>query len=402
MVAIIQHLLLIAIAAMTAFLSFRWINKSHFISILVFAVIALLPWSLVASHKILTETLYTFTEVLMIVLFMEAWRSRRPLIWIAAGFALMASVFVRPEGVLFFAVIACIFFIHGRRQRRVWSSFLCWTLTVMALSSLWCATNFYARGFWGFTTLGGLEIFCKSADLLDLGLIKDPAFAAALRPYYEPRDPRLSDSAWVMYGQDGPIAKLRQEGLIRPSENAMLWRLAGTAVRAHPLRLVYDQTRRTFVFFRSMYALPAPSGTMSAVFPTISSLELYHAFAEQNPDVLAVAGFSRSTSKDYLTAVRKYPLFPFQFSGWVSALCWPLRTLEASIPICLIGAFLLYGLRNRDLLFDFLALTLLFHVALASFDSEKTVRHAVPVEPICILIVLRAITHDVRLFQSRN
>jgi hypothetical protein len=386
-VAVAQHILLLMTAMLTAILSFRWIKKSFVFSILVFTMIALMPWSLVASHNLLTETVFTFVEVLFVVLFAEAWRTGWRSLWIVTGAATVATISVRPVAVVILAAVPIVLWFYRRRNPRALPSLLYWGLTVLALSGSGCALNFASRGFWGFTTMPR-TLYPRVAYLLDVDKIHSVPLANALRPCYTPKDVRLKDPDWVRDGDEGPVSMLRRAGLLYGKEDQVLRQLGWQAIRLHPFIPIADHINRSIRFFWDMYSVPP--GYVSPVPASAESIQSYVKFARQYPEVFKMAYFPKLPLQTYLSDMNRIPLFPLQRGNWMATLCWPLRWFELGMPYFLTLALISFGLNHRDPLFDLMALIMVLHILMSTLANDFIPRYAVPLQPIATLLILRA------------
>jgi hypothetical protein len=167
--------------------------------------------------------------------------------------------------------------------------------------------------------------------------------------------------------------------------------LAWTAIRAHPFRAIRDHVWRSFSFFKSMFSLTP--GYMSPVPATLDSIQHYQAFAKIHPSINELTTFSRVPVESYIGPMSTRVLFPLQPGDWISKLCWPLRWLEMQIPLLVILA-LVFAIKQRDPIFDLISLIGLFHILMAAMvisGSNPTLRHAVPLEPLSVLLIIRSL-----------
>jgi hypothetical protein len=401
-ITISQHFLLLATGALTAVLAYHWIKKSLLFAIFIFAAISLMPWSLVTSHRALTETLYTFFYMTTVGLFAYAWKTNQKAAWIGVALSAMIGVFIRPAGVILFPAFILLVLLY-RKQAQIKRGGLFAGIPILLLSIVWCSINLYAQGFWGFTTYGGRTLYGRVAYLLELDRVKPEELAEGLRPYYTPPDERLLDPDWVQNDATGPIMALRRQNLLTPKEDPILRRLAWSAIQAHPFRTVRDHANRSFRYLLSLFSTPPEY--VSPIPTTLDSITQYQSFAKSYPEINAMAVFAQTSPEKYFAALGSRPLYPLQPGDWISSLCWPLRWLEKALPAWVLLALIFFGIKHRDPVFDLITLIGFFHIlvtTMATWDLQPVLRHGVALEPLCLLLIARALFYWISLTSPRG
>ena len=268
-VLVAQHVLVLIMAAVMAYLYRRLIRRSFVESSLVFFACSAMPLPAIYAHMILSETLYTLLFTAAIMLLSYNGERGKNAIGIAASFLAVLAVLTRPTGIALIGamgVMAAASFWKTRTLSR-WA-YNTFTAGMLLLSI--CLYNRLARGFFGVDNSPGSALFCASAPYLDAGSIEDPALRALLEPIFTRNAARLTDGAWVYAAPDGPVEKLRVA--YPPVEvDQIMRRLGLKAIKTHPFRYAGDRLGMFFEFFRSYTGIPGFTWTGSTVFSFIAA-----------------------------------------------------------------------------------------------------------------------------------
>ncbi len=382
-VLVAQHLVALATAVLLGVCHYFVFERSVWKSSLLAFVCAVSSGQILFAHTVMSEILYTFFLVAAVFLFFVAEKQGRWWLWAGCATCAFLSLFVRPVGQALAAPLILFLAKDWRRNKIGASVFAAVFVTLMVA---WCGTNYFRKGFFGMSRLGGIAVFGTSAHLLDVDRVKDERVRSLLKPVYEkmPSSGR-QDPNWVRFDKAGPVGALRNGGFTDEELDRTCKKLTMLAISHHPLVFLKDQASEfvRFVWQRS----GAPKYIISKEFSVIGGLTLYEKATEKDPRYARLLNFQEVNSATYFSRLQEHRLYPYEIQDpWFWWLA-PVKFIEFMVLVTGfgLGIFCLFRApKKKEVLF--LMLVSAFHIVLTNLGGDSTGRHAIPVEPLCLLL----------------
>lgn len=210
----IQHGMMMAVAVLIAALFLQFFPGRWGWAVLLFTWVGLLARGADLAHSILSESLYTFSQVLAIFFLFRAIRNLSHWSAALAGLCMALALNTRPVGqslVLSFVV----FWIFYHRQHRI--QHVCrWAVVGLVLGNApFVFYNKVYRGIWTTEAIGNSYLFGNLAQYLDIKSVRDPEVRAVLSPVYEgPSRDLLKEKNWAWHSAEGPVQRLERRTMV--------------------------------------------------------------------------------------------------------------------------------------------------------------------------------------------
>ncbi len=316
-VLIAQHSLALLSGFLSAFIYYRFIKNSLLSAAFVFFLSAALPVSVIFAHSILSETLYTFSLIFFVWLFLKAIENPSPLPSFLSGVCAACAALVRPVGRSLIAAGMLGLIVLSRARRGAGQR---WLFAALGAASVLLAVsefNWKTHGFFGIDQMSGPALFCSTARYLDLAQISDEKVRAILKICHDRHSGKMADGEWLYGSKDGPIQQLRG---IYPEMSLyrLLNQLAWTAIQAHPFLFIADRFSLMVKFFWAYSAIPDIYLNREFTFFIYRGLLLFEKATAKTPSASTLTRYGPRETAAYFARIR--PLLTHQVENPVGYL----------------------------------------------------------------------------------
>ncbi len=390
----VQHLLALTAAAANAFMAYRYWGVGPAGTGLIFLLTSTLPRWMVYSHTVLTDVVYASFYIFTLLILMKALEETRACWWGLLAVLTWIDWLIRPVGLAVVGVLAIVILIVRKPAHT--KPMLFGILTFIVLCGVACTLNLKYRGFWGFSQFGGVSLFGTTAQYLSPESINDPAVRTVIQRLQGSPSAQWTNSNWVRYDPDGPVAALKAQEPNAEFLHNMLLRLSVAGILNHPLLFTRDQAALFVEFLWKRSQRPVHLLTKDATM--VHGMNLYGVIVQSHPMARTLVTFHPSHASSYFNDIAKKALYPYEPTfltrplwPWVHAVRW---TAMAGL---LFSFFLLFlgneSVRRRTLI---LWLLIASHIVLSNLGGDTDSRHAIPVEPLWILLTVAGVSHASR------
>lgn len=145
--------------------------------------LAIEPATILYTNKLLSETLYTFFLLLLILSLARYFTNRKLCLMLISALLLAGSIYIRPVGyfmpIMLFVVLLFIKRIYQREKPRElipYTHLISFLLITQSLLGLWHARNFLQAGYTGFSTFEGVNLYFYHGASIDAAKRKIPLY----------------------------------------------------------------------------------------------------------------------------------------------------------------------------------------------------------------------------------
>jgi 4-amino-4-deoxy-L-arabinose transferase-like glycosyltransferase len=384
-IAVIQHGLAIMVGLLAAWLCRTEFRCSWPFVITAFLLTALLPRSIVYAQSIMTETLYTFLLVTCVSLYFLAKRRNDLPTWMLLGVVLAASLLVRPVARGLVISLMAFMFV-GEQSRGTRRRAIAGLLTAFVILGMAGTLNYRYRGFFGTERFTGIPLFGQVGKYLEVEQIENVSERKLLSRFFlESYREKWEDPNWVRFSSDGPVAALTQSISSSQQVDAVLLRLSFKAVAGHPLRLLSDQGQACIDFL--LHRSERPRFLLPKDYAAAGSGQFYNEVFSTYPQSVQLITFRLATADSYLKAIRAKRIYPFEKASLSPWFIWHWTYLVGWLGIVgVMSALLLLSDPSQRGQTGFLLMVIFLHIALSNLGGDRDGRHALPIEPLLILL----------------
>ena len=382
-----QHLLLAATGCLAGLLA-RGLGLSARRSVVVGVLVSALPQELFYAHSILTEPLYGFFFMLSVLLFFRAVAADRALLWGITGALVAVATLVRPVGLSLAVALGAGILLAGRGALPAARALAAYCAGVGLVLGAFSAGGRQASNLGGVVRFGSESLFSNHA-LLAPEDVADPGVRQALTPFLLAGREKMRDRNWVQYDEAGPMHALRQLEPPRKDLDRVLAALTVEGIRSHPLRFAADQLAKAgdFLLRRSDAALLLYNPKEN-----IANAGLYlWRHLRALPSSRLFVSYRDEHREAYFKRIRAFSVYPFDQADALSRSLSLVTKGMRWLPLLALAAAamrLLRGGSRRQV--AVLLLVVFAHIALTNLSADDDARHAVPVEPLYVVLCMLA------------
>lgn len=211
-------------------------------------ILALHPWLIVYGNTLMTEALFTFLFAASMFFLVKGLSGGQNLHFALAGLVMGLAILCRASFQLYFLLIPMVLLLTLRNFGRVVRHSLAYLVPVLLLLSAWGLRNHRAHGFFGLTSVGGVNFLAglnpppSSYDLQDpfekalreaCGNPTPQTIASVIPPAEQAR---MISMSGTVYCTNQAAKALLDQGHSLPEVDKQFMRIALKQVRKAPLR----------------------------------------------------------------------------------------------------------------------------------------------------------------------
>ncbi len=382
-VLLVQHLFVLIYSTVSGWVYYQHFDRSLPRALVVTAMIAALPKHLVYAHAILTETLYTTLQIIVLTLLLHQDRSRKETFVFAliGGFTIFFAFLTRQIGLVLLATALFSAIVSRKKSLGPFKS-----LAMLSVSIFLVFTSLRVGAIGGseLPSFAANSFFATTFQFVEKQNIDDRQIRDILQPILSKEPSLLADSDWALYNPEGPIKRLQ---ILSRSPPNLAFTLVGIALRAiatHPCRYVTHQARQ---FWRFIWTSSRrPPYLFSKELTLARGLEIYGNITADLPIARQLVSFKPENGSSYFAKMESIALYPFSL-GKENLLFWPWVILVGFIPtVALAGSVALVAtekLRKSTLIVLFLIFA---HIGFTNLFSFPDSRYAIPLEPLYVIL----------------
>ena len=320
------------------------------------------------------------------------------------------TILTRPSGQALF-VILLLTPVLGlgpapHRSLRNWLLGISSALVVLLAAASW---NYAHYRFLGLDRMGGIALFCSTAEYLNPNTIEDKQLREALKPFYENNEAHMHDGRWIYSSAHGPFQTLSH---LYPPEplDKILKHLAFKAIVNNPVRFLRDRCALTLKLLRDYTEIPLWYIIPETSYYVYQGLALYHDIIGSDNQEWKLLRYGPKEAQAYFAHLKFIPTgrpsghLPYvprsevdtiyhydHVLSWWSPLSFLINHMRWLSIVAIVSSCILLVRAETRYATTLLLLVILLQAAISSMAAWQDSRFAVPILPLYYMLALSGI-----------